>query len=347
MPPSECPEEHELLAVLDGADSARGAADHVAGCSECRRRLDYLQAGMTRLSNVIAWSSGGPAVVVGPTGSRGDVPTFLGRFFVAGVVDEDEGVIVYRGAHALVHTEVLMVLAKQPLLADAATRQPLLAKGKRLMACSHPQIARVLDLDFDGNRPFLVTEHVAGSDLATYLADLAPGLEERVRLIASVADAVATLHEAEVVHGDLRPRNIIIDASGTPHITGLGRAFFGAKESGETDSTVAAPSSGDDLRALGEMLYFVLVGSEPPKSADGRRDIVEIRGKLMESGAPARAIEPCLEALGASSSQSPDVKRWAEKLAGAPQSPWSAWMWWGVVVAGVAIAAIIRKVFVD
>lgn len=94
-----------------------------------------------------------------------------------------------------------------------------------LAGLEHPYIARLLDggTTPDG-RPFFVMEHVQGQPIDAYCRDRNLSLEMRLRLFLRVCEAVAYAHRSLVVHRDLKPGNILVDAEGTPKLLDFGVA---------------------------------------------------------------------------------------------------------------------------
>jgi predicted Ser/Thr protein kinase len=94
-------------------------------------------------------------------------------------------------------------------------------EAELLARLSHPGIARIVEVDADaGGRPFLVMEYVEGRDLAAHCVDRSR--DERLALLARVADAVEHAHQRGVVHRDLKPSNILVDADGQPRVLDFG-----------------------------------------------------------------------------------------------------------------------------
>ncbi len=147
----------------------------------------------------------------------------------------------------------------------------------------HPGIVPVLDFGIDtaSGRSFLVMEHVPGQTLRDRLErEGSLPWSEAIAVVAEVADAMAAAHAAGVLHRDLKPDNILMDArGGRPRVCDFGLARAGGDlkgtltQAGETMGTPVymAPeqaraleiTSRTDVYGLGMILYTLLVGQPP------------------------------------------------------------------------------------
>lgn len=158
-------------------------------------------------------------------------------------------------------------------------KRSLESERRVLAALQHPGIVRLLDAGAtaDGH-PFLVTEYIDGVALDAWLERDRPALAQRLRLFREVAEAVAYAHERLVIHSDIKPANILVDADAHAHLLDFGIARALADEGDAAHATqialtpeFAAPeliadnSAGmrSDVYALGGLLYFLLCGKPP------------------------------------------------------------------------------------
>ncbi len=122
----------------------------------------------------------------------------------------------------------------------------------------HPHIVSVYDAIDDGDRAYLVREWVPGIALRDVLRQ-APLDAERATLVThAIAEAVAALHSAGIVHGNVHPGTILIADDGRV-------VLLDAHADGPADPR-------DDVRAVGAVLYACLTGHWPYAEA-GRRHL--------------------------------------------------------------------------
>ena len=157
-----------------------------------------------------------------------------------------------------------------------------------------------IDTD-EGPATALVLEHLAGGSLGQVVAQrghLSPG--ETVTVLAPIAQALGSLHDLGVVHGDLSPGNVLLDSTGRPVIADLGYSRLTGEPPGEvhgTDGYVAPevldgeePARASDVHALGALAWLCLTGA-PPGHVAIRDDLSSVAPETPELVA---VIESCL-----------------------------------------------------
>jgi hypothetical protein len=146
----------------------------------------------------------------------------------------------------------------------------------------HPRLVRVFELlDLDG-RPAAVMEHLSGGSVARLLDAGELPVERVTAITEDVLDVLAALHERGVVHRDVKPSNLLLDAGGRVHLTDLGLAvpLDGGERLTRTAVSVGTPSymapeqlrgaepaPPADLYSLGCTLYQLLTGRLPFEGA--------------------------------------------------------------------------------
>ena len=115
-------------------------------------------------------------------------------------------------------------------------------RERRILAqLQHAQIARLLDGGVsESGQPWFVMEYVAGLPLNEWAASTRPSLAQRLDLFVQLAEAVAYAHGQLVVHRDLKPGNVLVDAAGNPHLLDFGVAKVLEEDTGEQHTVTGA-----------------------------------------------------------------------------------------------------------
>lgn len=164
--------------------------------------------------------------------------------------------------------------------------QRFLREARAVAQVRHPGIVNVHGVGRcpDGGY-FLVMDLVEGTSLQERLGQGVLPVEEAVRIVMAVADAVQHIHDHGIIHRDLKPSNILLTPSGRPILTDFGLARH--LESEDADLSVAgqiigtpqymapeqaAPQRGrvgpaTDVYGLGALLYALLTGRPPVQAA--------------------------------------------------------------------------------
>jgi hypothetical protein len=345
MPEDACPAEHALLAAVNGPADG-DLARHIAGCPRCRQRIAELQSGCSTLRQSLRRERTAAGPSAGASG-----PRFLGKYFIAGTGPRHAWGQTLRGAHGLLHTDVLIHVFDVTLPADPAAQRPLVETGRALLSAEHPALARVLDLDFAGGQPYLVCEHVAGMDLATYVGPQGLAPRQAAKLAADLADGVALLHRAGIPHGALNPAAVVVDEEGQSRLLGAGLALLhrqSGRAAGAADFPglpVSGAALAEDWQGLGRVLLCCLLGSRVERlRVDGFSEKTLAEVHLLAPDVPARLRKLCLAAISAKEADASSVEHWAESLrenAGPRRGVWLAigaagllaaigLAWWGV-----------------
>jgi len=169
-----------------------------------------------------------------------------------------------------------------------------------LATLAHRHIATLLDggIAPDG-RPFLVLEYIEGTPITEWCDARHLSIRERIELFRQVCDAVQHSHTNLIVHGDIKPGNILVTADGTAKLLDFGIAKLVGADAGDDampltrggirpftpeyaspEQVRGAPlTTASDVYSLGVVLFELCVGSRPQGAASeaparGRRQLV-------------------------------------------------------------------------
>lgn len=202
-----------------------------------------------------------------------------------------------------VHERSAIKLLQVPAL-DADAGQLFVREAAVLARLDHPGICSLRDWGrADEGWPYLVLDLIDGTRIDRAVGGL--DTMARIELIARVADAIGAAHRQLVVHLDIKPDNILVDARGAPVILDFGVARVLREKGGDATATLtrwltpdyASPeqlrgepaSVAADLYALGAVLYELVTGERPFKLA--QLTLPEALARI-ESGAtpPSRRV---------------------------------------------------------
>ena len=121
----------------------------------------------------------------------------------------------------------------------------------------HPNIVTVYDVGEDGGTLYLAMELISGGSFQQKLADPASlSMQDRVRVVAEVADALAHAHERGVIHRDVKPANILLTETLSAKVTdfGIGKLVTGDTDLTSTGQMVGSPAYMSPEQIRGEKL---------------------------------------------------------------------------------------------
>jgi serine/threonine protein kinase len=165
------------------------------------------------------------------------------------------------------------VLATDPRYVERFRREARMAA-----ALSHPHLVQVFDFSEEGERPYLVMEYVEGGSLADALRGSDGDVIEPGSVARPLLEALAAIHEAGIVHRDIKPGNVLIGANGQIKLTDFGIArpddATSLTQTGHVVGTARylAPelargepaTAQSDLYACGVLLGECARGDQPP-----------------------------------------------------------------------------------
>ncbi|MGE5245557.1 MAG: serine/threonine-protein kinase [Betaproteobacteria bacterium] len=238
---------------------------------------------------------------------------------------------VFRARDTSLGRTVALKVVPPDIAVDPARREEFLRDARAAAALSHPNIATLYEIGEDGDALFLVQEFVPGLSLTNVIAGRPLNPRRAVGLAIQIADALADAHAADIVHGDLKPDNVIVTPKGAAKILDFGlsawtrggaarraAAMLAPVDAATVQATIAylAPEQAigerggarADIFSSGAILFAMLTGQPPFAGATTDAMVMEIaraqpeRVTTMIAGLPPE-LEPILSRALAKSLQ--------------------------------------------
>jgi serine/threonine-protein kinase len=145
---------------------------------------------------------------------------------------------VYRARDLKVGRTVALMMPPPALVSAGERRQKFLEQARAAQSLNHPNIATLFDVVEENGQCYLAYEFAAGPSLRDEMAGRPVNLRRAIELAAQISDALAEGHSRGLVHGDLRPDNIVITPKGSPKILNFG--LTGWTTSGQARAAAAS-----------------------------------------------------------------------------------------------------------
>ncbi|MGI8726665.1 MAG: protein kinase domain-containing protein [Solirubrobacterales bacterium] len=153
---------------------------------------------------------GAPGVVLG------------GRYRLDEVIASGGMATVWAAEDTQLERAVAVKVISETLARDAAFMGRFRREARTAAALAHPNVVRVFDFSPEGDQPFLVMQRLRGGTLAERTATGPP--VDPDRLTHQLLSALGHIHDAGVVHRDVKPANILFDSHGDALLTDFGIA---------------------------------------------------------------------------------------------------------------------------
>jgi serine/threonine-protein kinase len=185
--------------------------------------------------------------------------------------------VVFRAHDPFLERDVAIKVLDPSLAVDAAREEQFLHEARTIAAAEHPHIVPLYSAESTGGLLYLVMRLLSGQSLKDRIAEGKLPAAEAARIALECARALAAAHAVGVVHRDIKPGNILLDANGNATVTDFGIALVTSRPARELlASTTGTPlymspeqSLGEqvdgrsDVYALGVVLYEMLTGTCP------------------------------------------------------------------------------------
>lgn len=261
----------------------REYAGHVLKCPSCHTKFTHAtanelpSAALTHLGEPQSAHYYPSLVADGP---KSETPERIGRFRVRAILGTGASGSVYRAFDPELEREIALKVPHAATLDSPQRVERFLREAKLAAKLQHPNIVPIYDAGSDGKFHFIASAFIEGKTLSQVL-DAGPlDFRRAAQIVRLLADALAYSHERGIVHRDVKPANVMIDANGQPHLMDFGLAHqddlltrlthmgavlgtpqYMAPEQARGQSSRPRPAS--DQYSLGVLLYQLLCGRYP------------------------------------------------------------------------------------
>jgi len=219
------------------------------------------------------------AETLSPPGEEIDTtaPKRWGHLVILGTIGKGTFATVYRAHDARLGVDVALKLLSSPGTGRRARADRILKEAQLLARVRHPNVVRVYGVDDTAEHIGLWMEFVEGTTLRDLLRSNGRFSAQEASIIGrDVCRAMAAVHQAGVLHGDIKAHNVMREAGGRIVLMdfGAGQALNDAEESAAllagTPAYLAPEvlngfprSASSDIYALGVLLYYLVTGGYP------------------------------------------------------------------------------------
>lgn len=227
--------------------------------------------------------------------------TRINRYEVTAPIGAGGAGAVYKARDVETAEEVAL---KVLLRVSPSGARRFLEEASALSRARHPGVVRILSYGVASKSPYCAMDFVAGETLWEWLHGAAPGAGARASalgIIERLCETLAFLHGQGIVHGDVKPRNVIVTAGRRPCLVDFGIASFGVGANGREVAGLFAAGAGTraysaperlrglawdaraDLYSLGCILHELVAGAPPRAPGEWAPDFAKRAG---DSGLP-------------------------------------------------------------
>ncbi|MCA9705276.1 MAG: serine/threonine protein kinase [Myxococcales bacterium] len=190
--------------------------------------------------------------------------TILGRYVVRGRLGVGGMGLVLSAHDPVLDREVAIKLLHTVVQGSSEAAARLAREARALARLDHPSVVAVHDFGITDGHVWMVMDRVEGQTLGAWLAARPRAWNEIVAVMQAAGQGLAAAHAAGLVHGDVKPDNIMIDTQGRVRLIDFGLASGGPQPGARPQAGLTGPRSG----TLGYMAPEQLLGCPSDARSD-------------------------------------------------------------------------------
>jgi tRNA A-37 threonylcarbamoyl transferase component Bud32 len=224
---------------------------------------------------------------------------------IDGVMGKGSAATVYKAHHLALDVPVaIKILHPEEKRSHTPMAQRFLKEARVIARIKHPNIVAVMNAGEEQGYSFIVMQLVVGGSLASVLQKKGKvSTNGCIRLALDLCGALRAAHEHGIVHGDVKPANILVTSAGTAMLVdfglvrdlktdrkertsekGMGTPLYIAPEQIRSDHGIDARA---DIYSLGATLYHALAG-KPPFGGSTIKEV--LRKHLKDAPVPLKEL---------------------------------------------------------
>jgi tRNA A-37 threonylcarbamoyl transferase component Bud32/tetratricopeptide (TPR) repeat protein len=225
------------------AEEAAAAGEDIADAAASLRARFLERVAAARVRAVANQDTATSDIAEGD-GVDDDCPRAIGRYPILRRLGAGGMGVVYAAYDELLDRRLaIKVLHDHVWDVDGRRRERLLREAQAMARVAHPNLITVHEVGTAGEQLFVAMEFVPGPTLREWLAIKQRSWTEVVPVFRQIADGLAALHDAGLVHRDVKPSNVLIGDDGRVRVLDLGLAASGSEKMLEAVGTADLSSS--------------------------------------------------------------------------------------------------------
>jgi len=169
-----------------------------------------------------------------------NIPKKIDRFDIKDVLGKGTQGIVYLAQDSSLNRDVAIKAVHLKDNVQQNVLDNLLAEAKTVSQMQHANIVTIFDVGSHNNQPYLVLEYVKGSSLAQKMKKNI-SIDQCLKIMKQILSGIATAHNANIIHCDIKPANILINESGDVKITDFGLSHFANAAAEDHEGLLGTP----------------------------------------------------------------------------------------------------------